>query len=588
MIDAEVFGPRPKPADVTPALPRTKSDPRWLRWMGSWCAPLLFVLVLWQATPLGTAFGYYGNESFNVMKALLTVEGHGLYREVWSDQPPLFTFLLAGLFKLFGFSVQAARLLVLFFGALLVWAFYQCLRPKTGPLAAWAALALLIFAPNFLQLSVSAMIMIPSLALAMLAVWALLRCRESHRRGYLLLSGVCLALSLQTKMDTLLLIPAFVLELFLARRKASDTNYGYSSVELPSLLPHPNPLPLGEGTATEVRRHPESFTSHPARSASLPLPAGEGRGEGGRCPLPTSRIPEKFTRTWYGSPLFLWLGTVAGVFLLVAIALGWDAESLIGTHLSVKTRTAFQSTGSNASLGNMLTMEYGTNLLALAGVALVFWRKRWDLVFPVAWLATELIVRSWHRPFWHYHYLHLAVPLAWLAGLALKLGWDWLLSFELADFKKPPFKGAIVLLIFSLLLSLAAVELPDKARREWTLLHPTEPRSAWEVVRLLKAEKVRTRWVFTDNVMFPFHAGLPVPPEIAVLSTKRLQAGLITPAEILDVLRRYRPEQAVVCRGIFDKTIVAYLKEHYTLKLEDGGLRYYVLNEIAAVKPAKP
>ena len=159
---------------------------------------------------------------------------------------------------------------------------------------------------------------------------------------------------------------------------------------------------------------------------------------------------------------------------------------------------------------------------------------------------------------------------------------------ELTDYKKPPFKGAVVLLTFSLLLSLAAVELPDKAQREWPLLHPAVPPSAWEVVRLLKAENARTRWVFTDNVMFPFYAGLPVPPEIAVLSTKRLQAGLITQAEILDVLRRYRPEQAVVCRGIFDKTIMAYLKEHYTLKLEAGALRYYVLNDIAVAKPTTP
>ena len=47
---------------------------------------------------------------------------------------------------------------------------------------------------------------------------------------------------------------------------------------------------------------------------------------------------------------------------------------------------------------------------------------------------------------------------------------------------------------------------------------------------------------------------------------------------MLEVLRRYRPEQAVLQRSIFDDQIMAYLKEHYTLKLEDGALRYYVLN----------
>jgi 4-amino-4-deoxy-L-arabinose transferase-like glycosyltransferase len=523
---------------------------RWMAWVGPLCAPLLFVLALSQVTPLGTAFGYYGNEGFNLMKALLTVEGHGLYREVWSDQPPLFTFLLAGLFKLFGFSILAARLMVLFFGAVLVLAFLQIVQPKIGMLATWAALTLLLFSPNFMQLSVSAMIMIPSLALALLAVWALLRYRENHQRGYLLLSGVCLALSLQTKMDTLLLLPACVLELFLIRRQTRK--------------PVPSPNEDGHLTPAPDARSP---LTRPA--GTLSPRRGEGRGEGA------------------GSPSFLWLGTVVGGFLLVALMLGWNTDFLVGTHLGAPTRTAFSPTG-NVALTNMLVAEQGTNLLALAGVTLVLWRKRWDLLFPVVWLATELIVRSWHRPFWPYHYLHLAVPLAWLAGIALKLGWDWLLTFDLVAFKKPPFKGAVALLLFSLLLSLAAVDLPDHARREWVQLHPTDPPSAWKIVQLMKDRQASTRWVFADNVMYPFYAGLPVPPEIAVLSAKRLQAGLITHAEILDVLRRYRPEQAVLQQSIFGDKIMTYLKEHYMLKLEDGSLRYYVLNEIDQIKPTRP
>ncbi len=45
-------------------------------------------------------------------------------------------------------------------------------------------------------------------------------------------------------------------------------------------LPHPHPLPLGEGTATKARPATARVGSNPARPASPPLPAGEGRGEG--------------------------------------------------------------------------------------------------------------------------------------------------------------------------------------------------------------------------------------------------------------------------------------------------------------------
>jgi hypothetical protein len=57
-------------------------------------------------------------------------------------------------------------------------------------------------------------------------------------------------------------------------------------VERPTILPHPNPLPLGEGTAIARR---DFSTTRPAtsdsgdfqeRTAILPLPAGEGWGEG--------------------------------------------------------------------------------------------------------------------------------------------------------------------------------------------------------------------------------------------------------------------------------------------------------------------
>ena len=64
---------------------------------------------------------------------------------------------------------------------------------------------------------------------------------------------------------------------------------GRGSDSAARVLPHPNPLPMGEGTATGGRGEGTRFGSEPvadgfdlARTASLPLPAGEGRGEGER------------------------------------------------------------------------------------------------------------------------------------------------------------------------------------------------------------------------------------------------------------------------------------------------------------------
>jgi acyl transferase domain-containing protein/3-hydroxymyristoyl/3-hydroxydecanoyl-(acyl carrier protein) dehydratase len=55
-----------------------------------------------------------------------------------------------------------------------------------------------------------------------------------------------------------------------------------SPKQFAAVPPHPDPLPPGEGTATQPARSPDALGCGPARNASLPLPAGEDRREGAR------------------------------------------------------------------------------------------------------------------------------------------------------------------------------------------------------------------------------------------------------------------------------------------------------------------
>jgi len=160
-------------------------------------------------------FEFDMDEGNNVIKALLVDRGYALYSEVWSDQPPLFTWMLTGCFRLFGWDVNVARVLVLLFASGIVFALYDSLRITWGHAAALAAVALLPCSKYFVTLSVSTMLGLPAISLAVLALWAMLRWRASGRVPWLLVAGVLMGLSWATKLFTAFLLPVLTVWIML-------------------------------------------------------------------------------------------------------------------------------------------------------------------------------------------------------------------------------------------------------------------------------------------------------------------------------------------------------------------------------------
>ena len=70
-------------------------------------------------------------------------------------------------------------------------------------------------------------------------------------------------------------------------RERSEAEHG-TRLETGHLLPHPSPLPLGEGATQSALEDAQRVGQHDARRKFLPLPAGEGRGEGERDLQPTT------------------------------------------------------------------------------------------------------------------------------------------------------------------------------------------------------------------------------------------------------------------------------------------------------------
>lgn len=104
-------------------------------------------------------------------------------------------------------------------------------------------------------------------------------------------------------------------------------------------------------------------------------------------------------------------------------------------------------------------------------------------------------------------------------------------------------------------------------------------------MQLVLKYRESTHWVFTDRPIYAFYANLPVPPEIAVMSYKRLNSGDLSLDDLLKILQTYHPEQIVLARWTqiirSDSKISAYINKNYikTYENQDSTSVHYLSKE---------
>jgi len=172
---------------------------------------LIFLAFTFSYFPFREKLQFDSDEGLNLMRSMLVALDHPLYSEVSSDQPPLFTQILGLLLRVTGFAVNPARLLVLLFSTLLVWACAQFLQLTWGKLAAILFLPLVIMVPSYLMLSVAVMIGVPSIALAAVSMLFVAIWHRKKNNLWLALSGFALALSVLIKLFSGFLAPIFLI-----------------------------------------------------------------------------------------------------------------------------------------------------------------------------------------------------------------------------------------------------------------------------------------------------------------------------------------------------------------------------------------
>ena len=158
-------------------------------------AVLLLAYLVWGATHLG-GFQWDDDEGVNVIKAQLVEAGFRLYRDIWSDQPPLLTWILAGTFRLVARQVVAGRFVILLFATSGLLGIALLARRISTPTSALLATLLLAFTPEYFTYSRAIMVGLPAKVLAILAMAVIWDNRTRYR---LLAAGALFGTSLLIK-----------------------------------------------------------------------------------------------------------------------------------------------------------------------------------------------------------------------------------------------------------------------------------------------------------------------------------------------------------------------------------------------------
>jgi hypothetical protein len=208
--------------------------------LGRWADLLAVAAIVAVALPMRLAnIGSYsgkGDEGIRAEQLLLMAAGFRPVKEVFASQGPLSLDVFYPFYLLLGETLAGARLAVVVWSVLAIVATYWTAKLAGGSLGGWLAAALLIASPTFLKNSRLALVEIPAILPAIVALGAALAYQQRGERRWLIAAAVALALALAIKPMVVAVVPAVGLALLLRRGVTPRTR--------PGLLPLANDLLL--------------------------------------------------------------------------------------------------------------------------------------------------------------------------------------------------------------------------------------------------------------------------------------------------------------------------------------------------------
>ncbi len=489
---------------------------------------ILFVFALLQCLlPLRTAVKIGADEEFELAKATLCLQGYELYTEIWNDQPPLDTFLVTQILKHISPSVFGPRLLSCAFTAILLTAIFLASLRVHGLLTAALTTAWLIASPGFLELSCSVMQEIPALAPAVAALSVLLVGRKTRWHSAEIFAGILFAAALQMKFIGVVYLPLIALILWLRHREAG------SALIRPSAT-----LSLGEGKRSVV----------------------------GSC------ANNQFIATNLLWSMLLFVTSLAVSFVAIMLLVGGGSYLMQlnqswAAHFAWAKSFEYGSPSEYPFDWSVLLKNWDTTVPAVLGIILSLSQVRRSpvAIVPLVWLALTLAVFGAHKPWWSYYYVHNAIPLCWCAAIGMAGLWRRM--------RHQRSVGLGCLLGVFALVGIAWMG----ARVYLQVTSIRRSPQIYSAVVLTEVGRLKpfTKFMYTDDPVYSFHTGIPLPPKLGVISLKRFWSGDLTNARLAEELEAVKPGILLLKNNSRELPFNELIHAQYRLIYEDADHRLY-------------
>jgi 4-amino-4-deoxy-L-arabinose transferase-like glycosyltransferase len=446
-------------------------------------ALLVGLFVVWQWRPIHS-FAWKYDEGINAVKAKLLLRRHRLYKDIWSDQPPFFTFMLAGSFALFGQNVVVGRLLVLALAVLAVFSLASITLQVSGKTPALLGAVALLSFPHFHELSQLIMIGLPAISLGLLALALAFRHWETREQKWLLWAGGCFGLGLLIKpIIAPMILPLSVISLgtWEKRIPAKKRMCGGVRFALAVLMPV---------LVAFVLCSPRAFA-----------------------------------------------GQVVGTL--------FEAREARESHRYLMENA--RQLGAYLFHDKWGVSHAGLSSLALIGTMSLLLDSRWDeLLVLGTWLGGVLAAVVLHVPLRRHQLLLVLPPLIVTAALSIQHMLELTRGIGNKPARERLLAALALMALLPVGINLPKVVRANMAIRETLLAEDEESNAGRGAIHFLRTQTPEGGHVITDDPMLAFKADRAIPPALAVPSARRIETGELSSQELIRLTTSDAPYPVVL------------------------------------------